>query len=59
MTVFEKNYLTSWIVSVFLCFVGMGLEEEFSEFDDIADILKGFIDYKINKKKHKKFYLLT
>ena len=44
MTVFEKIYWTSWIVSVLLWFVGMWLEIEFSEFDDIADILKCLIE---------------
>lgn len=43
MTVFEKIYWTSWIVSALLWLVGEYLEREFSEFDDIADFLKGLI----------------
>lgn len=44
MTVFEKIYWTSWIVSALLWLVGEYLEREFSEFDDIADFLKGLIE---------------
>lgn len=44
MTLFEKIYWTSWIVSVVLWFVGAFLEREFSEFDEIADLLKGLIE---------------
>lgn len=47
MTVFEKIYWTSWIVCVLLWFVGEWLEREFSEFDHIADILKGFIGLEV------------
>lgn len=47
MTVFEKIYWTSWIVSVLLWFVGWWFEEEFSEFDNIADILKGLIELEV------------
>jgi hypothetical protein len=47
MTVFEKIYWTSWIVSVLLWFVGESLEREFSETDDIADLLKGFIGLEV------------
>ncbi len=43
MTLFEKIYWTSWVVSIVLWFVGKWLEREFSEFDDIADILSCFI----------------
>ena len=44
MTTFEKIYWTSWIVNVLLWFVGEFLEIEFSDFDDIADLLKCLIE---------------
>lgn len=44
MTVFEKIYWTSWIVSILLWFVGKFLEKEFSEFDNIADFLQCLIE---------------
>lgn len=44
MTIFEKIYWTSWVVSALLLLVGEYLEREFSEFDDIADFLKGLIE---------------
>ena len=44
MTTFEKIYWTSWIVNVLLWFVGVFLESEFSEFDDIAVLLKCLIE---------------
>ena len=47
MTLFEKIYWTSWIVSILLWFVGQWLESEFSEFDDIAAILEGLIELEI------------
>ena len=47
MTVFEKIYWTSWIVSVLSWFVGVWLEREFSEFDDIAELLEGFIELEV------------
>lgn len=47
MTVFEKIYWTSWVFSILLWFVGVWLEKEFSELDDIADILKGFIGLEV------------
>lgn len=47
MTVFEKIYWTSWIVSVLSWFVGEFLEGEFSEFDDIAVILKSLIELEV------------
>ena len=47
MTLFEKIYWTSWIVSILLWFVGQWLEIEFSEFDDIATILEGLIELEI------------
>lgn len=47
MTTFEKIYWTSWIVSVLLWFVGEFLEREFSEFDDIADLLKCLIELEV------------
>ena len=46
MTLFEKIYWTSWIVSVLLWFVGELLEREFSEFD-IACILKGLMELEV------------
>lgn len=47
MTVFEKIYWTSWIVSILLWFVGCWLERDFSEFDDIAALLKGLIELEV------------
>lgn len=44
MTVFEKIYWTSWIVTGLSWFVGEWLEREFSETDDIADILKSLVE---------------
>lgn len=44
MTVFEKIYWTSWIVSILSWFVGRLLEKEFSEFDNIATILECLIE---------------
>lgn len=47
MTVFEKIYWTSWIVSILLWFVGRYLEIEFSEFDNIAALLEGLIELEV------------
>lgn len=47
MTLFEKIYWTSWTVSILSWFVGEWLEGEFSEADDIADILKCLIELEV------------
>lgn len=44
MTIFEKIYWTSWIVSIISVFVGEWLDGEFSEFGNVADFLKGLIE---------------
>ena len=46
MTLFEKIYWTSWIVSILSWFIGCWLED-FSEFFNIADILKSLIEFEL------------
>ena len=47
MTLFEKIYWTSWVVSIVSWFVGMWLEDEFFGVNDIAFVLKCLIELEV------------